>query len=113
MALKLKELKIPIFNYTVSFISGDINESVRYLEDVEDIVLEYDPDCMACTWSYRGKSAVWFDESTITIPIMTHELIHVTYAMAEKLGIEFDDQEIFCYTVEYLLEEAMKYIKFN
>ena len=49
MALKLKELKIPIFNYTVSFISGDINEVVRYLEDVEDIVLEYDPDCMACT----------------------------------------------------------------
>ena len=37
MALKLKELKIPIFNYTVSFISGDINEAVRYLEDVEEV----------------------------------------------------------------------------
>ena len=33
--------------------------------------------------------------------------------MAEKLGIEFGDQEVFCYTVEYLLEEIMKYVKFN
>ena len=49
MALKLKEIRIPIFNYTVSFISGDIDEAVNYLEDVEDIVLEYDRDCMACT----------------------------------------------------------------
>lgn len=49
MALKLKELKIPIFNYKVNFISGDINEAVRYLEDVEDIVLSYSEDCMACT----------------------------------------------------------------
>lgn len=113
MALKLKELKIPIFNYKVNFISGDINEAVRYLEDVEDIVLSYSEDCMACMWSYRGMSTIWFDENTITIPIMTHELIHATYAMAEKLGIEFDDQEVFCYTVEYLLEEVMKYVKFN
>ena len=113
MALKLKEIRIPIFNYTVSFISGDIDEAVNYLEDVEDIVLEYDRDCMACTWSYRGKTTIWFDESTITIPIMTHELIHATYAMAEKLGINVYDQEVFCYTVEYLLEELIKYIKFN
>lgn len=49
MALKLKELKIPIFNYTVLFISGDIDEAVKYLEDVEDVVLEYDHSCMACT----------------------------------------------------------------
>ena len=113
MALKLKELKIPIFNYKVNFISGDINEAVRYLEDVEDIVLSYSEDYMACTWSYRGMSTIWFDENTITIPIMTHELIHATFAMAEKLGIEFDDQEVFCYTIEYLLEEVMKYVKFN
>ena len=113
MALKLKEIKIPIFNYTVSFISGDIDEAVRYLEDVEDVVLEYDHDCIACTWSYRSKTTIWFDESTITIPIMTHELIHAAYAMAEKLGIDVHDQEVFCYTVEYLLEELMKYIKFN
>jgi hypothetical protein len=33
----------------VSFISGDINEAVRYLEDVEDVVLSYDENCMACT----------------------------------------------------------------
>ena len=58
MALKLKELKIPIFNYIVSFISGDIHEAVRYLEDVEDVVLSYDENCMACTWSYRGKSTI-------------------------------------------------------
>lgn len=113
MPLKLKELKIPVFNYKVSFISGNISEAVRYLEDAEDVLLDYDVDCLACTWAYNGKSTVWFDESTITIPIMTHELIHVTYAMAIKLGIAFDDQEVFCYTVEYLLEELMKYIKFN
>ena len=113
MALKLKELKIPIFNYIVSFISGDINEAVRYLEDVEDVVLSYDENCMACTWSYGGKSTIWFDEETITLPIMTHELVHAIFAMAEKLGIEFDDQEVFCYTIEYLLEEIMKYVKFN
>ena len=113
MALKLKELKIPIFNYTVLFISGDIDEAVGYLEDVENVVLQYDNSCLACTWSYRGKSAIWFDEDTITLPVMTHELIHVTYAMAERLGIEFGDQEVFCYTVEFLLEEVLKYIKFN
>jgi hypothetical protein len=68
---------------------------------------------MACTWSYRGKSTIWFDEATITIPVITHELIHVVYAMSNRLGIECGDQEVFCYTVEYLLEELMKYIKFN
>lgn len=113
MALKLKELKIPIFNYTVLFISGDLFEAVNYLEDVEDITLSYSTDCIACTWSYNGKSTIWFDEETITIPIITHEILHVVYAMAEKLGIEYDDQEVFCYTIEYLLEEIMKYVKFN
>lgn len=49
MALKLKELKIPIFNYTVLFISGDIDEAVGYLEDVENVVLQYDNSCLACT----------------------------------------------------------------
>ena len=49
MALKLKELKIPIFNYIVNFVSGDIDEAVRYLEDVEDVILSYSDDCMACT----------------------------------------------------------------
>lgn len=44
---------------------------------------------------------------------MTHELVHAVFAMAEKLGIEFDDQEVFCYTIEYLLEEVTKYVKFN
>lgn len=97
----------------MSFISGDVDEAVRYLEDVDDVVLEYSHDSIACTWSYRGKSIIWFDEETITLPIMTHELVHATYAMAEKLGIEFDDQEVFCYTIEYLLEEIMKYVKFN
>ena len=58
MALKLKELKIPVFNYTVTFISGDIDEAVKYLEDVEDVVLQYDENCMACTWFYRGKSTI-------------------------------------------------------
>ena len=44
---------------------------------------------------------------------MTHELIHAVYAMSDRLGIEYRDQEVFCYTIEYLLEELMKYIKFN
>jgi hypothetical protein len=49
MPLKLKELKIPIFNYKVSFISGNISEAVQYLEDAEDVLLDYDADCLACT----------------------------------------------------------------
>ena len=102
-----------MFNYNVEFISGDIHEVANYISDVDDVTLEYDLDCSACTWTYSGKSVIWFDENTITIPIMIHELGHVVFGMMDRMGLELRDQEVFCYTQEYLIREVLKYIRFN
>lgn len=47
--LKLKEIEIPIYNYTIEFVSGYIGEVVDYYRDVENVELGVDKNHAACT----------------------------------------------------------------
>jgi len=111
--LKLKEIEIPIYNYTIEFVSGYIGEVVDYYRDVENVELGVDKNHAACTWDLGHKSVIWFDEDTITIFVMNHEIGHAIFNMMNCIGLELTDQEAFCYSQEYVLKEAVKYIQMN
>jgi hypothetical protein len=44
---------------------------------------------------------------------MNHEIAHAIFNMIDTIGLELSDQEAFCYSQEYVLKEACKYIKMN
>lgn len=111
--LKLKEIEIPIYNYRIEFVSGYIGEVVDYYRDVENVELEINGNHQASTWDLGYKSVIWFDEEDITIFIMNHEIGHAIFNMMNCIGLELTDQEAFCYSQEYVLKEAVKYIKMN
>lgn len=111
--IKLKEINVPIYDYKIEFVSGYIGEIVDYYRDVDGFVLESDSNHVACTWNLGYKSVIWFDEDTITIYVMNHEIAHAIFNMIDTIGLELSDQEAFCYSQEYVLKEACKYIKMN
>ena len=44
---------------------------------------------------------------------MNHEIGHAIFNMMNCIGLELTDQEAFCYSQEYVLKEAVKYIQMN
>lgn len=106
--LKFKTIKVPIFNWKIEFISGELIETVNYIQDVYNTIPIYDPNFTACCWQIKGQSIIWFEEETVTVPIINHEIGHAIFDMMIDRGIELTDQEVFCYSQEYVLEEFLK-----
>ena len=111
--LKFKTITIPIYNYTIEFISGDPYETIEYIQNVYNIEPQYDEYWSACCWYIKGRSIIWFEEDTITIPMLNHEIAHAIFGMMDRIGLELTDQEAFCYSQEYVLEEILKCIQFT
>lgn len=111
--LKFKVVKIPIYDYTIEFISGDPYETIAYIQGVYNVEPEYDEYWSACCWYIKGRSIIWFEEDTITIPMLNHEIAHAIFGMMNRIGLELTDQEAFCYSQEYVLEEILKCIQFT
>ena len=47
------------------------------------------------------------------MPMLIHEVAHAIFGMMDKIGLELTDQEAFCYSQEYVLEEILKCIQFT
>lgn len=109
----MKEIEVPIYNYKIEFVSGYIGEVVDYYRDVDSVELEVNNNHVACTWNLSNKSVIWFEEETIDVFIMNHEIAHAIFAMMNCIGLELTDEEVFCYSQEYVLKEVTKYIKMN
>jgi hypothetical protein len=45
--------------------------------------------------------------------MLNHEIAHAVFGMMDKVGLEVTDQEVFCYSQEYVLEEILKCIQFT
>lgn len=98
-----------MFPVEINFIAGPYDEFLQYIADYHNKIMQ--PDCnIAETHYIDGIHYIWFEENTITIPIMIHELGHVVFNVMHCLGIELTDQEFFCYTQEYLFEQIYKYV---
>lgn len=107
--LKKKTIEIPIYPIEVNFIAGDYIEFLEYISWRHGCNI--DPkDNIAETHLINGHHYIWFEEDTITTPIMIHELGHVTFNIMNYLGLELTDQEAFCYMQEYLYEQISKYV---
>ena len=107
--LKRKVVELPIFPVNVNFVSGDYNEFIQYLAEcynhsIEALQGEAETHCVC------GQHYIWFNEDTVTIPVMYHELGHVTFNIMTDIGMELTDQEAFCYIQEYLFEQISKYV---
>lgn len=111
--LKFKVITVPIYNYKIEFVSGDPYEVIEYIQSVYNVEVEFDEYWSACCWYIKGRSIIWFEEGTVTIPIINHEIGHAIFGMMDKVGLDLKDQEVFCYSQEYVLEEILKCIQFT
>ena len=93
----------------VNFIAGDYIEFLEYLSWYHGCTVE-PLNNVAETHDINGFNYIWFEEDTITGPIMVHELGHTVFNIMNHLGLDIKDQEAFCYMQEYLYEEISKYV---
>lgn len=107
--LKRKTIKLPIYPIEINFIAGDYTEFLEYLSWYHGWPME-PSDNIAEVHEIAGHHYLWFDEKTITVPIMIHELGHAVFNIMNYLGLDIKDQEAFCYMQEYLYEEISKYV---
>ena len=106
--LKTLKLEIPIFSQDVWVILGPPYEVQDYLHDVYDGDFSFNPNQTNAICLHQGTTSwIWWDEKSITIPILVHELGHGTFDLMEDLGILREDQEVFCYIQEWLLTQIL------
>ena len=81
-----------------------------YGEDVEATINKH-PDLvktsLGVTFKCEENAIVWFPEK-VSLGSLVHELTHATIHILNKVDIKLteDTEEIFCYVLEYLLEQT-------
>lgn len=106
--LKIHKLEIPIFRQDVWLILGPPIEVSNYLHDKYDGDFSIDSNFVDAICMHQGTTSwIWWDERDATIPKLVHELGHAVFDLMNDLGILIQDQEVFCYTQEWLLEEIL------
>lgn len=107
--IKIKEVKIPLYDQTVYIILGDPYEVQDYLRDAYRGDFSFDPSTSNAVALHRKLTSwIWFDLETVTVPIIAHELSHAVFDLMLDIGLELSDQEAFCYIIEYLMEPCVE-----
>lgn len=107
--IKVREIKIPLYNQFVYFVLGDPYEVQDYLRDAYRGDFSFNPDEDSAVVLHRCLiSWIWFDLEKVTVPIIVHELGHAVFDLMNDIGLELTDQEAFCYIQEYLMEPCVE-----
>lgn len=109
--MRLKKIEIPIFKVNVILLDGEIEDAIAYIEadtnqklDAKDL-----EDADALTFFHRGFAYVCW-EKNIRYETLAHEALHVVLDACKWLGINNDD-EVLCYLLEYILQEALGFME--
>lgn len=101
------DIPIPIYDKIVYILIGDAQEVQDYLTDVYSGDFSFDPNTTdAICLHYDLTNWIWFDPNTVTPSIIVHELAHAVFNLMSDIGLDFSDQEAFCYLQEYLVKEC-------
>lgn len=99
-------LLLPIFNQKIKILIG-CKTALETKLDKEDLVLENLDTADACCFSLDEIMYIWF-ETNPKISIVAHEAAHATFAIMSSYGLDIKDQEVFCYILEFLVDNILK-----
>lgn len=106
--LKIKKIKIPIYDAEINVCTGDYDEYCDYISERYD-VSRTNVCCyanMAQTNNFGLVQWCWFEDN-IKMPIIVHEFSHAIFGIMKDIGIDISDEEVFCYMIEYVLNEFL------
>jgi hypothetical protein len=115
----IKEIKIPIFDFTIFFITAkDYGEYRRTLKKHFKINVEpafyrvgefMDADssrkCRDGTYIHKQEGFIYYKKDS-GIPIIIHELNHAVEWVCKRTGV--NDEESRCYLLEYLAKQIIR-----
>lgn len=102
-----KTIKIPIFNQDINLICGDFQESVEYISRLhgKDVILINNID--GVVYNIDEQIYLILDASYITLSTIVHESGHVTFELMDRVGLDVNDQEAFCYIQTFIFREIL------
>lgn len=100
---------IPIFNQKVEIFIGPL-KNVQSLWDKEDYFLDIPDNADGACFGLNDCIGLWF-EANPKISIIVHECCHVVYEVMRSRGLNMEDEEMFCYLQEYIVDNVLKCVK--
>ncbi len=99
------KVKIPIYHQSVLFLIGDAYEVQDYLADINQKDFGFDVNTTdAIAYHFGLNHIIWLSQE-VDFPQLVHELGHVTFGLMTDIGLDYRDQEAFCYIQQFILEE--------
>ena len=101
--------RIPIFNQKIKVLIGK-RSSIEKLFSENDIVLDNLNNADAACFGIDNYLYLWF-ESNPNLSVMCHEVGHCVYAIIKSRGLDIEDEELFCYLQEFIIDNILKCVK--
>ena len=109
--MKKWEVNIPISDKDILVIQDeDISKITSYLEDMYSVHLEYQSNLTDGITCILPNGLIVIGLTNNDPYIALHECTHAVFALKEIIGWSDNDEEVFCYTLEWVYKHVTKYI---
>lgn len=100
---------IPNFNQKIEVMIGS-QESVNKLWNKRNYSLNLENVADAACFGGDEHLCIWFEKNP-TIGLVTHESAHAAFAIMKAYGVSLEDEEVFCYLHEFIVDSILKCVK--
>lgn len=106
--LKIKQIDIPVYKAKIYICTGDYDDYCDYISEIKNVSRE---DLCAygslAQCNDFGLSQYCWIGNSADIAIVVHELSHAIFGIMKYLGLDINDEEVFCYMLEYAFNEFL------
>lgn len=100
---------VPIFNQKIVIITGNWRD-VKSWFNRNNVSFECNSNADGACFGIDDKIYIWFEPNP-TINIVVHEIAHSVFAIMESRGLDIEDEELFCYLQEFIIDNVLKCVK--
>lgn len=100
---------VPIFNQEIKIIVAS-NKNLQTFLDNKNVAFDKIEDADAACFSMDQYLCIWFEPNT-KIDIIVHESAHATFTLMRSRGVNIEDEEMFCYLQEFIINRILKCLK--
>ena len=107
--IQKRQINVPIFNHALTLMTGRLEEVLKYLSGIHHKDLNgirSMTNALALCILVNNEIYIWW-EKDVQIPALGHEVCHAVFAIMDSRGIHVDDQEVFCYLWQYIMEQIL------
>lgn len=113
--MKKWEINIPIFDKSILVLyDEDINKTTSYIENVYSVSLECKSPDLTDGLTFILPNGLIVICLTSNDPyVVLHECTHAVFALKELVGWVNNEEEVFCYTLEWVYKHVTQCINFH